>query len=130
MPGRLCWTIRPACCPERGPFANWPGVDRSGLGVDDDVLHVRLTVADVVFEPAGELVRGGERDVPRHGYRDKHHEAVSGVQQAQLAGRLLGTGLDELGDAAALCLVAGRAVLVGAGGDRLLQWLEVGADVL
>ncbi len=61
-----------------------------GLGVDDDVLHVRLALADVVLEPAGELVRVGQRHLGRHGDGDEDDEAAGGVQEPQLARRLAG----------------------------------------
>jgi hypothetical protein len=53
--------------------------------VDDDVLHMRLAVADIVFQAAGQLVRVVQGHVDRHDRRYEHDESTGGVQQPQLA---------------------------------------------
>src|SRR5262249_3595023 len=58
-----------------------------GLRVDDDVLHVRLRLADVVLQPAGQLVRLGQAHAGRDGDGHEHDEAADGVQQPQFERR-------------------------------------------
>ena len=53
-----------------------------------------------------------------------------GVQQPQLARRLAGAGARELADAPALRLVGRGALLVGAGGDGLLERLQMRLHVV
>ena len=68
----------------------------SGLGVDDDVLHVRLALSDVVLQSTRELVGLRERHIRRHADADEHDQAAVRVEQAQCARRLTGPFEDEL----------------------------------
>jgi hypothetical protein len=98
--------------------------------VDDDVLHMRLAFADVVYEAAGQLVGLGERHLRRYGHRHEHDEAAGGVQQQQLPWGLARAVDHEPCDALALRLVRRGAAVVGTSGDRLLQRLQVGVNVV
>jgi hypothetical protein len=98
--------------------------------VDDDVLHVRLAVADVVFEAAGELVCVRECHVRGHGHGHEYDQAAGGVQQPQFPRWLTRAVEHELGDALALRLIGWGAVLVGACGDWLLKRFQVRVHVV
>jgi hypothetical protein len=98
--------------------------------VDDDVLHVRLAAADVVFEAAGELVRVPERHVRGHGHGHEHDQAAGGVQQPKFPRWLTGAPEHQLRDAGALRLIGRGSVLVGACGEGLFQWLQVRVHVV
>ena len=106
------------------------GALASGLGVDDHVLHVRLAGADLVLQAAGQLVRVGQRHAGRDGDRHEDDQPTVGVQQPQLPRRLAGAGARELADAPALRLVGRGALLVGAGGDGLLERLQMRLHVV
>ena len=43
------------------------------------VLHVRAPLADVVLQPAGQLVGGGQRHVGRDGNGDEDDEAAESI---------------------------------------------------
>src|SRR4051812_6212347 len=61
-----------------------------------------LAVADVFLEPAGDLVRVGQRHVGGQSDGDEYDEPAGGVQQPQLARRLSGAVDDKLPYALAL----------------------------
>ena len=62
--------------------------------------------------------------------RHEHDRSAGGVQQAQLPRRLAGPREYELADALVLRLVGARALLIGAGGDGLLERLQMGVHVV
>src|SRR4051812_21807155 len=84
----------------QGP--SMPNVRGSRFGVDDDVLHVRLAVADVVLQAAGEIVRGRQRHVGGYRHGDEHDQAAVGVQKPQVSRRVSGVVAYEASDALTL----------------------------
>jgi hypothetical protein len=77
----------------------------SWFGVHYDVGHVRLRVADVVFEPAREFVGVGQPGVISGDDGDEHDESAAGVQEPQLTRGVTGAVYDQLGDALSLAFV-------------------------
>jgi hypothetical protein len=95
--------------------------------MDNDIGHVRLSLADVVLENAGEVVRVRQPGVLARPDRDEHYEAGVGAQKAQLTRRPAGPADHEIRDAPPLGVVRRRCL--GTGRDRLLERLEMRVNV-
>ena len=117
--------------------ASWPALichRHSAVGVvtvhvHDDVGHVGLRLADVVFEAANEVVSRGQLGVwPRGDDGEEHDEPAVGLQQAELTRRVTSAVDHQLVDGPSLALA--RRVGLVARHQGPLRRLEVRMHVI